>query len=55
MNIVFLSIGGLNDLSENAIYPDLLRCFRDKGHSVHVVCQREKRTRLDTEMNIEDL
>lgn len=53
MNIMFLSIGGLNDLSENAVYPDLLRCFRDKGHSVHVVCQREKRTGLDTEMNLE--
>lgn len=53
MNIVFLSIGGLNDLSDNAVYPDLLRCFRDKGHSVHVVCQREKRTGLSTEMNVE--
>jgi len=53
MNIVFLSIGGLNDLSENAVYPDLLRRFRDEGHSVHVVCQREKRLGLDTEMNVE--
>lgn len=53
MNIVFLSIGGLNDLSENAVYPDLLRRFRDEGHSVHVVCQREKRLGLDTEINVE--
>lgn len=53
MNIVFLSIGGLNDLSENAVYPDLLRYFRDRGHSVHVVCQREKRSGLITEMHIE--
>lgn len=53
MNIVFLSIGGLNNLSENAVYPDLLRYFKDKGHTVHVVCQREKRTGLDTEVNIE--
>ncbi|WP_019230343.1 glycosyltransferase family 4 protein [Sedimentibacter sp. B4] len=53
MNIVFLSIGGLNDLSENTVYTDLLRRFRDEGHSVHVVCQREKRLGLDTEINIE--
>lgn len=53
MNIVFFSIGGLNDLSENAVYPDLLRYFRDRGHCVHVVCQREKRSGLITEMNVE--
>lgn len=53
MNIIFLSIGGLNDLSENAVYPDLLRYFRDMGHSIYVVCQREKRLGLNTEMNIE--
>src|SRR5690554_2271566 len=53
MNIVFLSIGGLHDLNENIVYPDLLRFFRDKGHSVYVVCQRERRSGLQTEMNIE--
>ena len=41
MNIVFLSIGGLQDLGENTVYPDLLRHFRDQGHSVYVVCQRK--------------
>lgn len=53
MNVIFLSIGGLNDLGENAVYPDLLRYFRDNGHLVHVVCQRERRSGLPTEMNIE--
>lgn len=53
MNVLFLSIGGLNDLNENAVYPDLLRCFRDKGHQVYVVCQSEKRTGLLTHMKIE--
>lgn len=53
MNIVFLSIGGLQDLGENTVYPDLLRHFRDQGHSVYVVCQRERRSGLPTEMNIE--
>jgi len=53
MNIIFLSIGELSNLGENAVYPDLLRYFRDNGHSVHVVCQREKRSGLPTEMLIE--
>ncbi|MFC4802567.1 glycosyltransferase family 4 protein [Neobacillus sp. GCM10023253] len=53
MKVIFLSIGGLTDLGENAVYPDLLRYFRDNGHSVHVVCQRERRSGLPTEMKIE--
>jgi len=53
MNIVFLSIGGVNDLNENAVYPDLLRYFRDRGHTVHVICQREKRSGLTTEISVE--
>lgn len=53
MNIIFISIGGLNNLNDNAVYPDLLRKFRDNGHNVYIVCQREKRFGLPTEMNIE--
>lgn len=53
LNIIFISIGGLSDLGENAVYPDLLRCFRDNGHSVYVVCQRERKTGLPTEIEIE--
>ncbi|MFP3489262.1 glycosyltransferase WbuB, partial [Staphylococcus sp. SIMBA_130] len=53
MNVIFLSIGGLSDLGENAVYPDLLRHFRDKGHSVHIVCQRERRSGLPTELKVE--
>lgn len=53
MNVIFLSIGGLSNLGDNAVYPDLLRHFRDNGHMVHVVCQRERRSRLFTELKIE--
>jgi glycosyltransferase involved in cell wall biosynthesis len=53
MNVIFLTIGGLTNLAENALYPDLLRHFRDNGHSVHVVCQRERRSGLPTELKIE--
>jgi len=53
VNVIFLSIGGLSDLGENTVYPDLLRHFRDNGHSVYVACSREKRTGLPTEMKTE--
>lgn len=53
MNILFISIGGLADLSETAVYPDLLRHFRDEGHSVYVICQREKRTGFPTQLKNE--
>jgi len=49
MNIIFISIGGLDDLGENSVYPDLLRMFRDNGHTVYVVCQRERRYGKKTE------
>lgn len=53
MNILFLTIGRMESIEAHAIYPDLLRQFRDHGHNVYVVSQREKRTGLPTEL-IED-
>lgn len=59
MNIVFLTIGELSNLSENAMYPDLLRCFQKNGHQVYAVCTRERRLKLptvrQTEANIDVL
>lgn len=49
MNILFLSIGRLNDIDEKGIYTDLLRQFRDNHHNVYVVSPREKRLNLPTE------
>ena len=53
MNILFLTIGDISDLSANTLYPDLLRYFRDNGHSVYIVCQSEKRIAKGTQCNIE--
>jgi glycosyltransferase involved in cell wall biosynthesis len=53
MNILFISLGGLGDLSENAVYPDLLRLFRDSNHSIFVVCQSERRFGLPTQCQTE--
>lgn len=54
MNILFLSIGKLDNVAERGIYTDLLREFRDHGHNVYVMCPREKRLNLPTEYSVED-
>jgi glycosyltransferase involved in cell wall biosynthesis len=51
-NILFLTAVRITDPVEKGIYTDLLRKFRDEGHSVFVVCPEERRfggkTRLNT-------
>ncbi|MED4689077.1 glycosyltransferase family 4 protein [Peribacillus frigoritolerans] len=49
MNILFLSIGRLNNIEDRGLYTDLLRQFRDNGHKVCVVSPREKRLKKPTE------
>lgn len=50
MNILFLTLGNVTDLSANEIYPDLLREFHKNHHNVYVACGREKRHDLPTEL-----
>lgn len=50
MNILFLTTGRMESIEQHAIYPDLLRCFRDNGHSVYSVSSYEKRTGRETEL-----
>ncbi len=54
MNILFISIGRLNNIADNGIYTDLLREFRDNGHNVFVISPREKRLNLPTEHSVEE-
>lgn len=54
MKILFLSIGDIPSIKHREIYPDLLREFIKNGHEVYVVCSREKRTGLQTELIEED-
>lgn len=54
MNVLFLSIGRLNNIADNGIYTDLLREFRDNGHNVFVISPREKRLNLPTEYSVEE-
>lgn len=54
MNILFLTIGRLESIEAHAIYSDLLRCFRDHGHSVFAISPYEKRSGKETELVHED-
>jgi glycosyltransferase involved in cell wall biosynthesis len=49
MNILFLSIGRLNNIEDRGLYTDLLRLFRDNGHKVYVMSPLEKRLNKPTE------
>jgi glycosyltransferase involved in cell wall biosynthesis len=43
MNILFLTIGEINDVEVRGIYTDQIRKFRDEGHRMYVVSPRERR------------
>lgn len=49
MNILFLTLGKIEDINEKGIYTDLIREFKNKGHNVFVVTPREKRMKLPTQ------
>ena len=49
MNILFLTTGRMDSIEQHAIYPDLLRCFRNHGHKVYTVSTYEKRVGKETE------
>ena len=48
MNILFMTLGRMEDVEEHTIYCDLLRCFRDAGHLVYTISPYEKRTGRQT-------
>lgn len=50
MNVLFLTTGRMESIEQHAIYPDLLRCFRDYGHKIYIVSSYEKRSGKATEL-----
>ena len=50
VNVLFLSVTGLYDLSKREIYEDLMRQFVRNGHKVYIVSPVERRTNRKTEM-----
>jgi len=59
MNILFLTITHITDISERGIYTDLMRQFSENGHKVTIVSPAERRygipTGLSTQNGIEIL
>jgi glycosyltransferase involved in cell wall biosynthesis len=56
MNVLFLTISRINDISSRGIYKDLMRKFRDEGHNLFIAtpaerCYREN-TRLIKDINV---
>lgn len=49
MNILFLTTGRMESIEQHALYPDLLRCFRNNGHEVYSVSTYERRVGKETE------
>ena len=52
MNVLFLSLGTFNDLSGSSVHIDVLKRFA-REHRVYLVCKREQRQGLPTELTEE--
>ena len=48
MNVLFLTIGQMENINDRGIYTDLLRQFRRQGHCIYTVSTYEKRKGLRT-------
>lgn len=48
MNILFLTLHPISDISERGIYTDLMREFIRHGHQIHIVVPAERRFHLPT-------
>ncbi len=42
MNVIFLTMSRITDVSQPGIYTDLMRKFRDEGHAVYIVTPNER-------------
>lgn len=54
MNVLFLTLVAINDLSERGIYQDLLRKFSNEGHQVTIVSPIERRRKTATNFRQKD-
>lgn len=48
MNILFLTLVGIESIESRGIYQDLLRKFRDEGHQVTIITPVERRKKMPT-------
>jgi len=50
MNLLFITLLRVTDINDRGIYTDLMRKFRDEGHSVTIVCPEERRYKQETQI-----
>ncbi len=50
MNILFLTLSKIEDINKRGIYTDLVRELSERGINVYVVCPRQRRENLPTEL-----
>lgn len=50
MNIIFLTMSRITEISSRGIYIDLMRKFRDEGHNVYIVTPHERSFGRPTEL-----
>ena len=50
MNLLFLTLSRITDVRSHGIYTDLMRKFRDEGHSVYIVTPHERKFEKNTEL-----
>lgn len=50
MNVLFLTLVGINSIEDRGIYQDLLRQFRAHGHQVTIVTPVERRKQISTNL-----
>lgn len=54
MNVIFLSLTGVEHITNRGIYSDLIRKFRDEGHRVYMVKALERRHQQETSLEVQD-
>jgi glycosyltransferase involved in cell wall biosynthesis len=54
MNIIFLTIVRIDEISDRGVYPDLMRKFHSEGHNVFIVSPLERRYRQKTTLSKSD-
>ena len=52
--ILFLTLSKMENINERGIYTDLVRELGKRGVKVYIVCPREKRENLSTELDIQE-
>jgi glycosyltransferase involved in cell wall biosynthesis len=53
MKILFLTLAKIDSIEDRAIYPDLLRKFRNEGHEIFILSPTERKFKKNTELIIE--